>query len=505
MKRQGCPKRVRAREYIGKMRCGWKNWHGCVLLWVLTAAPAALAQGNTIVLKNGRRIAALSVSQDGDKVRYETSAGELTLPRAIVDHVESGGMPTLAGAAEPGKLSLRPPEAEAADPALTSGKGEIASRVIRDGEVDRTYVAELENEARSGRAPANWNAAVAHHLAAMFESAHGEMDLAMADERQAVTYAPEEPVLLTNLAYLHLRRSEFTQSLEYLERARRAAPEDPDVTKLTGWAYYGLNKLDQAVTEWKHALALRPDREIEAALKKALRDKEEEAQYKENESRHFTLRYSGASEPALARDVLRMLEHHFDAIESELSYAPPDSIAVILYTQQAFAGITQAPAWVSALNDGRIRVPVQGLSSVTPELSRVLRHELTHSFVQQKTRGRAPTWIQEGLAQWMEGKRSDANAAALVRMASNAPEQAAVHFEGDWMKMSNEEAGAAYAWALANVECILHAGGMTDLGRIMDRLAAGEAPEAATKAVTRDDYAELTSDTADYLQKAYGN
>jgi hypothetical protein len=38
----------------------------------------------------------------------------------------------------------------------------------------------------------------------------------------------------------------------------------------------------------------------------------------------------------------------------------------------------------------------------------------------------------------------------------------------------------------------------------MSRLASGEAPEAATKAVTRSDYAELTSDTVDYLSRTYG-
>jgi len=482
----------------------WVFFFAWAVLCAFAAAPAAVAQGNTIVLKNGRRIAALSVSQDGDKVRYETAAGTLTLPRAIVDHVESGGLPTVVGGGESGKLSLKPPEAAASDPALAASKGEIEGWIIRDGEVDRNYVAGLENEARSGQALAVWNAALAHHVASQFELSHGEMDLALADERQALMFAPQQPVFLMNAAYLHLRRSEYTQSLEYLERARRVALEDPDVAKLTGWAYFGLNKLDQAVAEWKHALALRPDAEIEAALNKVLRDRDEEAQYKENESRHFTLRDSGTSEPALARDVLRTLERHFDAIESELSYAPPDSIAVILYTQQAFADITQAPAWVGALNDGRIRVPVQGLSSVTPELSRVLKHELTHSFIQQKTRGRAPTWIQEGLAQWMEGKRSDANTAMLIRMAG-APDQVAAHFEGDWMKMSNEAVGVAYAWALANVECILHSGGMTDLDRIMERIAAGQAPEAATKAVTHNDYAELTGDTVDYLRKTYGN
>src|SRR5207248_565413 len=139
-----------------------------------------------------------------------------------------------------------------------------------------------------------------------------------------------------------------------------------------------------------------------------------EEQYKENESNHFKLRYSGASEPSLARDVLHTLERHYSADESELNYSPPYPIGVILYTQQTFADITRAPNWVGALNDGRIRVPVQGLIEMTPELSRVLKHELTHSFIQQKTRSRAPTWI-EGIAQWMEGKRSDANAEWLLK------------------------------------------------------------------------------------------
>ena len=111
-----------------------------------------------------------------------------------------------------------------------------------------------------------------------------------------------------------------------------------------------------------------------------------------------------------------MLEAHFQQIESELNYSPPDPIGVVLYTQQSFADITRAPGWVGALNDGRIRVPVQGLTGVDSELSRVLRHELTHSFIQQKTHGHAPTWIQEGVAQWMEGKRSDENAAVLVQV-----------------------------------------------------------------------------------------
>src|SRR5258707_2251440 len=43
---------------------------------------------DTIVLKNGRRIVADSVVVEGDKVGYFTAAGELALPKSMVDHIE---------------------------------------------------------------------------------------------------------------------------------------------------------------------------------------------------------------------------------------------------------------------------------------------------------------------------------------------------------------------------------------------------------------------------------
>jgi tetratricopeptide (TPR) repeat protein len=486
------------------MEQSWKICRASLLAAICLAA-AANTRGDTIVLKNGRRITALSVTQEGEKITYETASGTLSLPRSIVDHVERGAVASLDAATNASTLTLKSPETEAAPATLAPGSNEIENRVIQGGEVDRAYVDGLDQEAHSGQALANQNTAMAHHAASQFELAHGAMDLALEDARSALIYLPEQPVLLMDTAYLYLRRSEYTQSLDYIERARRLVPEDPEVSKLAGWAYYGLNKMDLAVAEWKHAASLRPDAEVEAALQKAQRDKQEEEQYKENESSHFTLRYSGASEPSLARSVLHTLERHYGAIESELSYSPPDSIGVILYTQQAFADITQVPNWVGALNDGRIRVPVQGLNDVTPELSRVLKHELTHSFVGQKTLGRAPTWIQEGLAQWMEGKRSDLNAAALIAIYKNDPALGLKHFEGDWIKLSSSAADAAYAWALANLEYVIQSGGMNDVDRILDRLAAGDTPEAALKAVMRCDYADLTHDTVQYLRTKYGN
>ena len=198
-----------------------------------------------------------------------------------------------------------------------------------------------------------------------------------------------------------------------------------------------------------------------------------------------------------------MLEGEYTQIENELNYSPPEPIGVILYTQQGFADITQAPGWVGALNDGRIRVPVQGLTGVDSELSRVLRHELTHSFVGQETHGRAPVWLQEGLAQWMEGKRSDENAAVLVQIYATGQSAPLGKLEGSWMGLSADVARYSYAWALANVEYIVQTQGMGEIDRILERLAAGTTTEDALRGVIHDDYGDLMQGTADYLKKNY--
>src|SRR6266436_2384659 len=453
-----------------------------VLLCAALLTMSGLAAADTIVLKNGRRISALSAFEEGDKVKYLTSAGELSLPKSIVDHIEKGGAaPIGSSGADAASLAIAPPAMES-----SGTSGEIEQGAVHNGAIDRGYIAKLETAARSGGREANRSAALGHHLVANFELAHGDMEHALADARTALIYEPEEPVLLMNVGYLLLRRSEFKESLEYLERARRVAPESPDVPKLEGWAYYGLNKLDQAVAEWKRAQALRPDKEVQVALDKALADKKEEESYKENESSHFKLRYSGAAAPALARDVLRTLEKHFSLIESELNFTPPESIGVILYTQDAFSDITKAPAWAGAVNDGRIRVPVQGLANVDSELSRVLKHELTHSFIAQKTRSacigleasctiHAPTWIQEGLAQWMEGQRSGENAAALLQIYNAGHAFSLSRLEGSWLNMGGDNARYSYAWSLANIEYIAQAGGMSAIADGAEAIESGDA------------------------------
>jgi tetratricopeptide (TPR) repeat protein len=462
-----------------------------------------IASADTIYLKNGRKITATHVVQENGQVGYETEAGHLSLPASIVDHVvrEADSLAPTAGTASDraANLPIAPPSV-----AVTAGNQEAARAAVRDGSINISMLAKLETEATANPSPdAVARVVGAESAAAQFEISVGDFEQAAAHYTTALRYDPENVSMLLQAAYLHLRRSEYTAALEMLDRAKRIEPDSVDAAKLSGWAYYGLNRVTDAVVEWKRALALKPDPEVQKALEKAERDAAEEANYREGETPHFRLRYNGDAAPELAREVLKTLEGEFEEISTTLNYVPPEPIGVILYTDQTFMDITRAPSWSGALNDGRIRVPVEGLVSMTDDLSRVLKHELTHSFVAQKTQGHCPVWLQEGLAQYMEGKRSRTSAGTLYSAYQNHMDFSLASYESSWLNLPKDIALNAYAWSLATVEAMLTAGTMDDMDKILDRLAAGSMAEDAIRAVLRDSYADLAQFTVDYLKKAY--
>ena len=467
---------------------------------LLLLLSVAAASADTIVLKNGRRIEASNVVQDGDRVTYETAAGQMSIPKSIVARIDRDNFSySSAGAA-----STAPPvSAPQIDP--VRGWDDVARLTVHDNAIDFAYIAEAEKNARSGGSAAVEKVAATHYAAAQFLVSKGDTSAAIDHYRQALSFAPDNLGLLLNLSVLYLRENQFSTALESLDHARRMTPDSSpvaaDIAKLMGWAYYGANKLDHAVEEWKLSERLRRDPDVENALEKAERDRTEEESYREGETVHFALKYNGSATPDLARGILHALEDDFRALESQLDFTPPEQIGVILYTEQSFADITRAPSWAGAINDGRIRIPVQGLTSVTPELGRVLKHELTHSFVGQKSHGRAPTWLQEGVAQYMEGRRT-VNVGALLDAANQGFVPTLPALEGSWMGLSGGSAQMAYAWSLAVVESIVQAGGISDLSLLLDRIASAPSIEEALRDALHSDYADLQQQTTVYLRRA---
>ena len=465
---------------------------------LLASLCSLFAYADTIYLKNGRQIQGTNTVRQNGKVTFETSAGTMSVPEALVDHIVSGEPPIgpqKSASAAAAELSMAPPSSSDTAPTLQS--------ILRNGAIDQDALAQIDAKASTHNADALIRAAEAESAASHFEMDRNNFGAALQHADRALGFAPDQVPLLLTVAYLHLRRGEYQSALDPLEKARRSDPNSSDIAKLTGWADYGLNRLAEAVAEWKRSQQQHPDPEVARALQKAQRDLDVENSYRENRSAHFDLHYYGEAAPELSRDVILALEGDFDDISGALNYTPKQPISVTLYTNQLFRDITRAPSWAGALNDGRIRVPVQGLDHVSPELAQELKHELTHSFINEKTHGHCPTWLQEGAAQWMEGRRTDHNSAAeLLGMYDRHDEPSLSVLEPLWNNLQSGFARIAYEWSLAVVETI-ESTSPGDLERILDRLDEGASPEDAVRAALHSTYADLNIATADYLRKLH--
>ncbi len=473
---------------------------GRALLFSFTLLLSLEAAGDTIVLKSGRRISVHEVRETGDRVIAEIESGELTFSTAQVARIERGG-----GRSAAVKETLLPP------PDLGErGEGmpfdAIAREVVANGRIDRGLLAQIENAARSGSLEATTRVAAAHDTIGDFQAARGQLDAAIESCRRALLFAPKHLGLEIKLAHLMLKKQQYREARQLLEIARSEHPRSPEVAALLGWAYYAGEKMDPAISEWQRSLELRPDPNVEAALKKARRERQVDADYHQADTSRFLLKYNGpAVSGALAREVLTTLEQQYDEISSDLNLQPREAIIIVLYTEEAFQDVTQAPRWAGAVNDGKLRIPVQGLSSVTPEFRRVLKHELTHSFVVQKTAGRCPVWLNEGLAQWEEGKSLSRIGAALAEHSAAGRFIPLRSLEGSFMGMGLGQAALAYAESLAAVDYLVRTNGMGDVERLLERLPTAISFEEAMRETLRLDYEELDENLKKYLIQQFGN
>jgi tetratricopeptide (TPR) repeat protein len=383
-------------------------------------------------------------------------------------------------------------------PALRIGNVDPAAllnQIVRSDNVDGRVLGEIEKQGNRS------NSATAYFVAARFEYEHKRYDPALKYMQRALEFAPDRGGLHAWYAMLLLESGQRAEAVAQSERAAQLEPGSADVQRILGLTYYDAGRLPEAVAAWERSLQLGPNESVQQYLAKAKREVAVEQKFTETASGHFVLRYEGGK-PAetLTNDLLRTLERQYDNLSSDLGITPSASITVILYSNQQFSDVTQAPAWASALNDGKLRIPIGDVSTITPQVEAVLRHELTHSFVHAGVH-HCPVWLDEGLAQLEEPKSVDGMAAQLGSQLL-APDAAALHeLEGPFTVLSPTQAQMAYAKSLAATEYLRSRYGMEGLRQILKLMADGKPIEAALRELTTGGYAELEQDLKLHLEK----
>jgi tetratricopeptide (TPR) repeat protein len=312
--------------------------------------------------------------------------------------------------------------------------------------------------------------------------------------------------LLVYYAACLMRTGQTAEALSYAQHAASVDPRSPDALAMLGFAQFASDHTPDAILSWKKSLALRPDATISEYLARAERESSAESEFSQRESSHFNFHFEGKeTSEAFRRDLLATLDSDYDDLVRDLGYSPHDNIAVTLYTHQAFFDVTRAPSWTGALNDGKLRIPISGVQSVTPELARILKHELTHSFVSQMSSNRCPTWLNEGIAQIEEGRSSASYGHRLAQLFAAGNEMPFNLLEGTFMSFSTPEAATAYAESLAAAEYIRDAYGMSEIARILGLLSEGSSTEAALRATVHSDYRQLRDEMTRTLKEKYGD
>jgi len=471
----------------------------CSLLSALLLAAATVcASAEVIHLKNGRTIWADHVRDTGTHIEYDLGDNTYAIPKALVDRVDAGGNPP-AYAPDDGTAKQTHDLPEFAPADNLKNDPTLIAKIIQDDRVDPDALSALE---QGGNGTAT---AAGYFIAGKHEFDHGNFSKARSYFEASLRFDSQNPTILNYYAALLVRTGNAPEALPYAERAVRSAPDSPDALTVLGYVQFAADRTQDAIRSWKHSLELRPDATVQKYLEKAQRDVTAEADYTEHESIHFTLKYEGKqTSEALRGQLLATLESEYDDLVRELGIAPRNNIPVVLYTEQSFFDVTQAPSWSGAVFDGKLRIPINGLTSVTPELARVLKHELAHSFIRQLSGGRCPQWLNEGIAQAVEPKQI-ANGRLLADLFRSQHEIPLNALEGSFMQFSSTQATVAYEESLAAVQYISDTYGMSDLQRILERLGQGSSTEAALRATIHSDYGQLEAEVGKYLINKFGN
>ena len=466
----------------------------CVIFFLLVCAIPGSA--DTIHLKNGRTIWADHVRETATHVEYDVGENSYAILKSVVDHVEAGGVaPQISSAAGTSATvpTFVPNDELAAD-------ADLPAKVIRDGHVDQDALSALESSARPQ------TTAAAYFIAGKHELETGNLPQARTYLDAALRFQGNSPTILNYYAVVLSRMGRLREALSYAQRSTELAPNNADSYAVLGFVQYASDRTRDAVRSWRRSLALRPDAKVQAYLDKAEREMKAEADFTERASSHFTLHYEGhESSEALRRSILMTLETAYNDLSQQLGVSPRENISVFLFTDQAFFDVTQAPSWSAALNDGKLRIPIRGLDTVTPELARVLKHELAHSFINQISHGRCPQWLHEGLAQVLEPRTLGGAGRKVGQLFAANREIPLNMLEGSFAQFSSLEASLAYAESLAAGEYINETYGMSDFRRILERLGEGSSVEVALRSTIHADYGRLQADLGKFLVTKYGN
>ena len=300
----------------------------------------------------------------------------------------------------------------------------------------------------------------------------------------------------------------FNEADAALMALRKTAPNFPEVIYLDGYSKFMHGDYDgaaKALATAAQAPNASPDVKMLAELAKEARDAIKD--HKEERTAHIVIRYP-AEDAVLVPYARDTLEAAYQALHDDLGFDAEIPIRVEFYRSPADLASVSSLSQAEVARTGTIALCKWARLMVTtpralaygyPWLDSI-NHELVHYAVSTLTGDRAPVWLQEGLAKFLE-RRWREPAGGRIPPAMEHLLAKALHsgklisFDAMHPSMaklpSAEDATLAFA-EVANAIAYLHQkGGMPALRDAIKRVSAGEDARAAVAAAAGGSWAEF--------------
>jgi tetratricopeptide (TPR) repeat protein len=294
---------------------------------------------------------------------------------------------------------------------------------------------------------------------------------------EALKRRPRDPILLFgSAAAAHLLGRDDDAAVT-LRTVLKLDPKLAAAATLLGEIEYQRGNLDEAIRLYEQALPFAGGAEdaINRRLDKWRKEAGVHERLTELNGGRFSIIFNGQADPTLASHTVAKLERSFWRIAEKIGAYPSNRIQVILYTEQQFRDITQAPAWSAGQFDGKIRISTKGVAQSFDQFDRLLAHELTHAIIDGLAPRGVPAWLHEGLATYFEPRDP---AAAQLRLQSLGVAIPFAELQDGFGRLDAAHAAVAYEESLFAVDQLARQLG-TRMAVLLQSLGTGQSFDAS--------------------------
>ena len=181
------------------------------------------------------------------------------------------------------------------------------------------------------------------------------------------------------------------------------------------------------------------------------------------------------TEKQIADFAFASLNAAYEEYSNLFGQKPEKKVTIRFLSPSEFKKYTGAPAWTSAMyfND-EITIPLNPKKGINlSDLGRAIKHEYAHAVIAEISDGKCPAWLDEGVAQHLEGRTNPLLGPALRKWISDNKAMPLDWLQNGFTLLDEEIVPAAYAQSLFSTKKIINDVGFKGIGKYLKNLREG--------------------------------